>query len=464
VRTGFSLAIGAALAWGALSAGAFYPWAYWPLAAACALLGAWGLASSPGWRQGSFGRLALAFGAVAAAIAVQIIPLPYAAFIRLSPAAGRFLSRYSVAYSFKLPAWHALSVVPAETLVALGLFVALALFVLGAAAALGSARLDRIARSLMLVGVLIAVIGVVEKATAGSAPPLVYGFWHPKYGGEPFGTFFNRNHFAGWMVMALPVVLGYAFAVLDESKQPADRRWFGWLRWATTPDASQFMVVAFSALTMGTALVLTGSRSGLGAFAVALAVFAYFAVRRIGHQRARRLAVGYLVLLLAGAVIWAGAGDTLARFEVVSADMPGRLGAWRDALHIFHDFPVFGAGLGTFGALMLVYQTGSRIAIFFQAHNDYLQLLAEGGVLVSVPATVAAVMLGRTAWRRLAAGGDGPLTYWMRVGAVAGAAGIAAQSLFDYSLQRPGNTALCALLLALAIHRPGRQALHAHRI
>jgi hypothetical protein len=45
----------------------------------------------------------------------------------------------------------------------------------------------------------------------------------------------------------------------------------------------------------------------------------------------------------------------------------------------------------------------------------------------------------------------------LRIGAVAGLAGIAAQSLVEFSLQMPGNTVLFVVLLAIAMHR-GRGA------
>jgi hypothetical protein len=66
--------------------------------------------------------------------------------------------------------------------------------------------------------------------------------------------------------------------------------------------------------------------------------------------------------------------------------------------------------------------------------------------------------------RRLTSGDDDPLTYWLRVGAVAGLGGIAAQSVVEFSLQMPGNRVLFVLLLALAMHRPSRRSVNANRV
>src|SRR5262249_34908097 len=155
------------------------------------------------------------------------------------------------------------------------------------------------------------------------------------------------------------------------------------------PEASRIALIGFAVLAMSTALVLTRSRSGIAAFTAAIVVLAYFAVRRARRLRGRALSLAGLMAVLAGAIAWAGAGPVAARFSAASSDLPARLAAWRDAAHIVRDFPAVGTGLGTFERAMLVYQTGDRQLIFAQAHNDYLQLAAEGGLLVGLPVAVA---------------------------------------------------------------------------
>jgi O-antigen ligase len=205
---------------------------------------------------------------------------------------------------------------------------------------------------------------------------------------------------------------------------------------------------------MGMALALTGSRSGIASFAVAMMVFGYFAVRRFQASRTRLLVGGYLLLILVGAIVWAGTDMALVRFLSARADSPGRILAWRDTWAIVSDFSWLGTGIGTFGKAMLVYQTASRPWMYAQAHNDYLQVLAEGGVLVGVPAAVVIGLVVAGIRRRLTTDADQALTWWVRVGAIAGLAGIAAQSLVEFSLQMPGNVVLFILLLAIAMHRP----------
>jgi O-antigen ligase len=312
-------------------------------------------------------------------------------------------------------------------------------------------------------GVVLAIFGSVQKSFEYRFDHvLIYGFWEPSRLGTPFGPFINRNHFAGWMVLAVPLAVGYACAVLEMSRRPRGRNWGRWARWLASADASRFLLVAFCVASMGMSLVLTGSRSGIAALAVALAVLAVFVADRAGGRLSRLVAVGLLLLLLAGAIVWAGTSSTVARFSLAASDITGRVMVWRDTVAIIRDFPWFGTGLGTFGLAMLVYQSGPRDAIFFQAHNDYLQLVAEGGMLVTIPAAAALWVFVQTVRRRLTRPEDQVMTSWIRAGAVAGLAGIASQSVLEFSLQIPGITVLFVVAAAIAMHRTA--APHAHRV
>ena len=450
----------AALAWGALSFGAVYPWGYWPLAIVCAGLGAYAIVITRAWHEPRPRHLAIALGAVTLAITIQLVALPSSVARSLSPAFDRFFRQYALAYH---PAsQHALSISPSTTLVALGLFVAFALLLVGLISAMRSLSLEWLVTQVMGLGVALAIVGIVQKALIEPGNPMVYGFWQPQLGGSPglrssnpFGPFINRNHFAGWMVMALPLVVAYSYYVLQATAGPSLRHWSDRLRWVATVDASRFLLVGCSALLMATAVVLSASRSGIASVAVAMAVLFYFVLKDSYQRGARWLVMGYLVVLVGGSVMWAGTNETIGRFLAARTDSSGsgRLMAWRDTTRIITDFPISGTGLGTYGQAMLVYQTAGRPVMYAQAHNEYLQLVAEGGALVIVPALVVVVLVLFGLRRRLSAGTDDTFTRWIRTGAVAGLAGIAAQSIVEFSLQLPGNRVLFVLLLAIALHR-----------
>src|SRR5207245_3943913 len=103
------------------------------------------------------------------------------------------------------------------------------------------------------------------------------------------------------------------------------------------------------------------------------------------------------------------------------------------------------------------YQT-SRGVLWDAAHNDYMQLLAEGGLLVTVPVAVALVLFVHHVGRRLRADHENPAALWLRLGAVVGLLAIALQELVAFSLQIPGVASLFALLCGIALHASGADA------
>lgn len=444
----------ATVAWGVLAFGAVYPWAYWPLAAASCALGLWAARRTEAWRDPRLVTLVWALGAVAIAIALQLVPLPFGTLKAVSPGVDAFLREYHLAY--QRPAWHAVSIGPTFTVTALCLFLAFATLLVGLTRAVRYMRVDWLMTQFIGLGVGLAIVGVVQRALSEPTSTLVYGFWEPVYGGNPFGPFVNRNHFAGWMLMALPPVIGYALAELELAARPRNGSWRIWGHWIVTTDASKFLLAAGAVVSMGLSIVLTGSRSGVAGLAVTLVALGYHLVRRVRGMRARLTVVGSLGVLLLSVLVWADPREIIGRFATTATSVEGRFSAWRDSWQILQDFPIFGTGLGTYGQAMLVYQTAGRPEIYLQAHNDYIQLAVEGGLLVGVPVLILLGVIGRAIWRRLKPGEDDIRTRWVRVGAVAGLLGIAAQSLVEFSLQMPGNALLFTVMLAIAMHRPSR--------
>jgi len=103
---------------------------------------------------------------------------------------------------------------------------------------------------------------------------------------------------------------------------------------------------------------------------------------------------------------------------------------------------------------MSVYQRSSPGVIFNQAHNHYLQVASEGGLLVGLPVVLALAAFVRVAWRSLEMDPSG--LFWIRAGAAAGLCGVAVQSLWETGLTAPANAAMAAVLAAMVIHVPMR--------
>jgi O-antigen ligase len=442
----FPLIVAALVAWGALAFGAVHDWAVAPLAAGGVAVAAWQ------WRPR---RAVTAVGGasllVLTAITLQLVPLGTATLSAISPAAAQFLSIFDIGFANGVADRHALSIDPRLTARTLGYVAVTMLWVGACASALQrGASVRRLARNVAIIGVVLAVIGLAQKATFNGK---LLWFWTPEYfASNSFGPFVNRNHFAGWMMLALSLTLGLAAGYAARAGVGGRASWRDRLLWLGTPAASPVLVSFAASLVMGCALIWTMSRSGILAAGCAVTVLTAAVALRAGGGVQRALAVGYAVAMMAVVVVWRGA-DALFSLYGNTGTFQWRLQLWRDTLPAVREFWVTGAGLNTYGQLMLVHPRTDMTVQPLQAHNDYLQLAVEGGVLVGVPVLVLAFVLIRRIVRACRMPQD-PLTWWVRLGAVAGLCGMAVQEISEFSLQLPGVAVLFGVVLALAMHEP----------
>jgi O-antigen ligase len=400
-----------------------------------------------GWTAARHARwpvatLASMMGLVLAAIAVQLVSLPAGAIQRISPATVDTVRQLDVAYGAGVRTSHALSIYPPGTWSGLALAASFFVMILGTARLLSIVGTRWLVWSLTVLGVILALIGIVQKAVYSGQ---IYGFWTPLAAhAEPFGPFVNKNHFAGWMLMTLPLVLALLCAGIERGMARVRPNWHDRLLWLAT-----------GALVMALSLVMTMSRSGISALGLAVLITAGFVARGVRH-RGRRAVVGvYLLGLVICIGSWAGVETIVTRFSKTDwSEFDDRRGAWTDAWQIARRVPLTGTGVNTYGMATLLLQEHNLSAHYVQAHNDYLQLLAEGGVLVVVPAALLLWGFSYAVWRRFLEDEVGRTSSWTRAGAVTGLVAIALQETVDFSLQMPGNAALCAVLCAMALHRP----------
>ncbi len=465
------------VAWGALAFGAIYDWARWPLLAACAMAGAWGFARRVPHERRRVNLPVLAgLVLVALAVSVQLVPLDRETLREWSPATHEFLKQYDLRYAMAAgndsvesrvpspdaelgsgqdaPAWsrHPLSIDPPRTWVGLACLAGFGFMLLGLARGIGGRDLRVFAPGIVFLGVLMSMIGIVQKALWSGK---VYGFWEPvNKGVVAFGPFINRNHFAGWMLLALPVAVGYFASLVAKGMVGVKPGWRNRVIWFSTPDASRAVLTGFGILVMGFALTLTLSRSGISCFLLAMVLSAFNVLRRQTSTTKGRLLGTYLALVFVAAVAWVGIDAIGARFAEVDWALGGRTGAWEDAWRIHASFPWFGTGLNTYGsATLLLQQFEKGTAHYIEAHNDYLQLLVEGGWLVTVPALVLIALFAGQVRKRFREARDDRTGYWIRLGAVTGIVAIAFQEIVEFSLQMPGNAALFTVLCAVAMRR-----------
>jgi O-antigen ligase len=431
------------LAWGAAAFGAVYTWAYIPLFFSATLIGLAGLWF--GRRARDVRALTVALSITAFAISVQLIPLPPAFLEQFVPATARLLAQHSLSYSIGEMS-HPLSIDPERTRLGLAAFLSLAVLLLGSAAMLTRLSARHLVTAITVLGFVLAMVGIVQRASLTSK---VYGVWQSIDAGSPFGPFINRNHFAGWMLMAIPPSVGLLIALVERHQGHREQSWRKRLLWLSSPEASQVALGTFAVIVMALALILSLSRSGMLA-AMAALVWAFWMTRRLGAATNRRVLL-LCAMLIAIAVMFAGVGTITSRFASPdTTSVGGRVAIWQTTLRIASDHWSVGTGLNTYGVSTLYYQPPLPDRHLREAHSDYLQLASEGGILLGLPILFAVVVFYRLVRARLRE--DTGSVKWIRLGAVCGLIAIAVQSAADFSLQMPGNAALFAVVAGLALH------------
>ena len=416
--------------------GGAYGWSIPPLLGAAIVLAA----VAPLHFDRSTRVLDAALAAIAAGMLVQLAPLPPAVIARLSPARARVAGLFALSDS---PGWAPLSVNPQATIYALAVVVSAILTFFACRTVLAHRGVRGVCRAIAWLGLWLGCAGMLQRAVS---PARIYGFWSPReLGALPFGPFVNRNHAATWLVMGASACVGYLMARLY--RPAADGRRF--VSVAHSID-SRAVWLALAGTTMVVALGVSLSQSGALGLAASAAVLLTLGRSRFGRQGTAWILA---VVMVAGVVL-----VTLGQFgallnrvvETAVGGPPARFAIWRDTLTAVQAFWLAGSGAGTYAQAMVAYQTTDRAYYFSQAHNHYLQVAAEGGLLLIVPVLLAAVALARLVAARLREDGSG--VFWIRAGAAAGLAGVAVQSAWETGLRLPANAELAAVLAALATH------------
>ena len=426
-----------------MAAGAVHEPVFIPLLLGCALVGGFS------WLRGHRGRraglalprlpgrrllLALHF-----LVLLQLLPLPPLLLRGLSPGSFAFHSAMDL---LPLAAWRPISVSPPDTLRGLAFLAAFTLLAGAVFRELGERPWRRrLVLTVVVVGMAMTVVAFVQAVSPD--PRKIYGLWRPRWDYAVFGPYVNRNHFAGYLVMAIPLAMGLALEALSALRRAWEGRRRGWLALGGREGTTLVRRVT-EVMVLVAGLLASASRGGVTAFVMsALAM-------PLASRRRRRTA--FAVFVLAGlGVMWIGPGGVVGGFET-RGFRGSRLDLWRDVLPMVRDFPLFGVGLNAFATAYPRYQHFWRTEWVGEAHNEYLQALLDLG-LVGAALVVAVLFLVFRAALRVA--GRGPL----EVGLFGALLALAVHNLVDFNWQIPANVATWTALAAIALREEGD---HAH--
>jgi O-antigen ligase/tetratricopeptide (TPR) repeat protein len=408
----------------------------------------------------------------------QLTPLPRGLLGRISPVTARMYDRLLPAEPEVLPfgepsgaslppAGSTLSFYPGSTRQELARYLAiLLLFVLVRNNIASPASLRRFGGAAFVNGSLLALFGLVQ---AFSADPETIYWTYPAPGATGlFGPFINRNHFAFYMNVCVGLGAGLLLS-----------RYTGRSRMQGVGDATPagarvsldrrldpaVVGMIFALALMISSMVYSLSRGGflalLGGSAFGLA---------IGLPRARWSAQGRIVLMTLVTALcllaWFGYDRVVTRlgsFQDELKNRGGRLAFWSRALPLVKDYPIWGAGFGTYQFVEVLHRSDASHTdlLVDHAHNDYLEALVEGGLILFLSVMAAVVLIFRLGLRGIRCHQDQPLG-GLLLGAMVAFTTVVIHSFSDFGMHIPANaavvTVLCAQLCAGGRKRVGAAA------
>ncbi len=342
---------------------------------------------------------------------------------------------------------RSLSLAPYETRLAIIQFVVYLVFFAAAYLVLNNEkRLRKMVYIITVFGAVMAFFGILLRL-AGS-DELIYGL-RQSFQANPFGSFINKHHFAAFMEMTIALPLALLFGK------------------ATHSDKRVLLIIA--SVIMGMAILFTSSRGG---FLSLLGVVGFIVAANIlkkkrdsdespsseKNQSFRRnftLIGGGLALIIVifGIVSYLTNDSTLDRVITMQTGHDdisnGRIHFWNIAWQIFKDYPILGSGLDSYGTAFSFYDTWNGTYRLERAHNDYLQILSDAGILGFLCIVSFIYLLFKQSLRVIVRA-ESRFRRNISIGALAGCFGILIHSFFDFPLRTNSNMFFFLTLAVLA--------------
>lgn len=320
--------------------------------------------------------------AMAAVAVIQIIPMPPSLLGYVSSSSLRIYETFS---SDGEPVWRAMSIDPQSTLDELWKLLSyIAVFTVIINHFKTRAQVIKIVRLIIWLGVFIAVFAVVQRLTWNGR---IYWIYPVRQGieisaGHIWGPYVNRNHFAGYMELAIPLALGFFLYRMAAVKVLSDMSFIRKLNiYANNRALMPMGVFLTSALVMAGVLFMTLSRGGIAGLATGLIVFMAMSYKRksLRGKTALLAIIGAVLVVVVITLSWSRLED---RFSDVNEEGRNpRFDVWADSTNLARDFPILGTGLGTFKTAYLSYQTKHPNTLFLNADNDFVETLADTGLV-----------------------------------------------------------------------------------
>ncbi|MDI6759644.1 MAG: O-antigen ligase family protein [Candidatus Brocadiaceae bacterium] len=310
--------------------------------------------------------------------------------------------------------------------------------------------LERLSMGIIFTGLFLAAFGLVQHFTWNGK---IYWFRETYWlGGQrelgaPFGPFTNRDHFAGYMAMVIPLTLGSLVGRtlrtdLDEGAE-LRQRLLGFFNREIAVIAFLYSAVCIMILS----LLFTLSRGGVISLSVSLIVFVVLLMwpQKSSIHKKKRLIPIFAIL---GVILLFGIGEELPARFLKNEPLAERWDIWKDSFQIIKDFPVLGTGSGNFPWIYMKYQSLGPENFVDYAHNDYIQLSVEMGLL-GLLAFIGGCVIYFICLFSLLRHRKNPNVKAFVYGGIASLAAILVHSLVDFNLHIPSNALLATTIAAI---------------
>jgi len=377
---------------------------------------------------------------------IQFIPLPKFLIRLFSPGAYNFQKTYAV--DFSGTNFLSFSLIPSLTFQKM--LELLAYFLLGflvIKTVTKRHQFIRIFSVLVAVGVFEAFYGMFELFNRN--PRILFSRKIHNLDSVT-GTFVNRNHLSGYLEMIIPLAIGLIIARINLFSVSHLTFRERLLRLGEKGLASN-LLTGLGVVLMAVAIVFSKSRSGVFILIFMFILFfgltsMHFGIPMFRSKRIRTfLQVAFIIIIMIS--LYIGIDSTLERFSLDRILSEGRPVYWLNTMRTFTDYPLFGTGLGTFGALYPNMEGEAGPLALVHAHNDYLEYLAELG-LVGFALLLGGILfmgiLSFVTWRTR----RHPEVKGLALGGIVSLIAILIHSITDFNLHIPANMVLFTVLLS----------------
>jgi O-antigen ligase len=392
---------------------------------------------------------AFLFAGLAGLFLLQMIPLPEKLLGLVSPSAMAVFKKFG---NYAAGTLHTISINPYATRQELfNLLAYAAVFYVIVKHYRTKEQLHSLIKTVLGIAGFLVLFAIIQKLTWNGR---VFWFYpvdeRLSSGSGIWGPYINRNHFAGYLEMVIP--LGLALLIYsspDIKTLPGVPFSVRIARFLASDNLVPFIMLFLGILVMSACLFMTLSRGGIIAFGVSALFFAWITNKRRSLKN-KTLSLVLIGIVILAVVVLAGWDQLEKRLDELQTERHiSRLKVWEESLGIIKDYPLLGSGFGTFEYTYMRYQKPfNPLEIYTHAHNDYVELMTDSGI-AGFCLTLSLVLIffirvyreWRTRHNKFAVCvGAGGLTSFVAIGI---------HSIADFNLHIPANALLLSVIAGI---------------